>query len=172
MSKTATLSSNSPETKISKGWKLFIAIVICQSVGIISGLLTNTKNNFWFDNIQKPSWNPPGFLFAPIWTTLYLLMGISLWMVWKSKTLQSEKFKTCVLFAIQLFLNFWWTIIFFEFQMPMLAFIEIIIMIFLIIFTIFRFSDISKTAAWLLVPYVSWVCFAAILNYNLWILNS
>jgi translocator protein len=157
---------------LSNGWKLAICILICQATGIISGLLTNTQNNDWYDTIVKPSWNPPGYLFGPVWTTLYLLMGISLWIVWKSNSNEEMRMEAMQLFAAQLFLNFWWTIIFFKFHSPIAAFIEIILMIVLIFYTIFRFAEISKTAAWLLVPYISWVCFAAILNYKLWVLNK
>ncbi len=162
MEKTSTVSNN---------WKLAICIIICQATGIISGLLTNTQNNDWYDKIVKPSWNPPGYLFGPVWTILYFLMGISLWLIWKSNGLESQKVEACLIFAIQLFLNFWWTILFFKLHSPIAAFAEIIVMIALIILTIYKFSKISKTAAWLLVPYISWVCFAAILNYNLWKLN-
>jgi tryptophan-rich sensory protein len=157
---------------ISNNWKLIICILICQATGIISGLLTNTQNNTWYDSIAKPSWNPPGYLFGPVWTILYLLMAISLWIIWKSKAPEIQKYQACLIFAAQLFLNFWWTILFFKFHSPIVAFIEIILMIALIFITIIRFSKISKLAAWLLVPYISWVCFAAILNYNLWKLNS
>lgn len=157
---------------ISNNWKLIICILICQATGIISGLLTNTQNNTWYDSIVKPSWNPPGYLFGPVWTILYLLMAISLWIIWKSKAPEIQKYQACLIFAAQLFLNFWWTILFFKFHSPIVAFIEIILMIALIFITIIRFSKISKLAAWLLVPYISWVCFAAILNYNLWKLNS
>ena len=99
-------------------------------------------------------------------------MATPLWIVWKSDADETKKNQAYLVFASQLFLNFWWTIIFFIFESPKLAFVEIFIMIILIIITIFRFAGISKTAAWLLVPYISWVFFAAILNYNLWILNS
>ncbi len=159
-------------TTLSNNLKLVICILICQSVGIISGLLTTTQNNVWYTTIIKPSWNPPGYLFGPVWTVLYLMMGISLWIIWKSNAPEGQKMEACLIFAIQLFLNFWWTILFFKFHSPIAAFVEIILMIALIFFTIFRFSEISKTAAWLMVPYISWVCFAAILNYNLWKLNS
>lgn len=157
---------------LSNNWKLAICILICQLTGIISGLLTTTQNNAWYQTIIKPSWNPPGYLFGPVWTVLYLLMAISLWLVWKSNATEPMKFEAMLFFASQLFLNFWWTILFFKFHSPIWALLEIIIMIVLIIITIFRFSEISTTAAWLLVPYISWVCFAAILNYNLWKLNS
>jgi translocator protein len=159
-------------TTLSNNWKLAICIFICQATGIISGLLTNTQNNTWFDTIIKPSWNPPGYLFGPVWTILYLLMAISLWLIWKSTALEPQKFEACSIFALQFFLNFWWTILFFKMQSPLGAFVEILMMICLIIITIFKFSDISKTAAWLLVPCISWVCFATILNYKLWVLNK
>ena len=159
-------------TTLSNNWKLAICIFISQATGIISGLLTNTQNNTWYDTIVKPSWNPPGYLFGPVWTILYLMMAISLWIIWKSNAQETEKFQACLLFASQLFLNFWWTILFFKFQSPLCAFVEILVMICLIVITIYKFSAISKTAAWLLVPYISWVCFATILNYKLWVLNK
>lgn len=159
-------------TTIPNNWKLVICIIICEVAGIISGLLTNTQNNIWFNAIIKPSWNPPGYIFGPVWTVLYLLMAISLWIVWKSDAFEDQKMVACLIFAAQLFLNFWWTIFFFKFQSPLTAFVEIIFMIVFIFFTIIRFSEISKTAAWLLVPYISWVSFAAILNYTLWDLNK
>lgn len=161
-----------PTTTISNTWKLILSVLICQMVGIISGLLSVTQSNAWFDSIIKPSWNPPSYLFAPVWTVLYLLMAISLWLVWKSDSFEPMKREAMLFFAAQLFLNFWWTILFFNFHSPLLAFIDIILLFVLIFLTIFRFVEISKTAAWLLVPYISWVCFAAILNCNIWKLNN
>jgi tryptophan-rich sensory protein len=159
-------------TTISNSWKLIICILICQATGILAGLLTSTQNNTWYKLIIKPSWNPPGYLFAPVWTILYLLMAFSLWIIWKSNAPETQKYQACLIFAAQLFLNFWWTILFFKFHSPIAAFIEITIMIALIVLTITRFAAISKLASWLLVPYISWACFAAILNYHLWQLNS
>jgi len=159
-------------TTLSNNWKLAICILICQATGIISGFLTNTQNNSWYNTIIKPSWNPRGYLFGPVWTILYLMMAISLWLIWKNATPEPQKFYACSIFAFQLFLNFWWTILFFKMQSPLCAFVEILVMICLIVITIIKFSDISKTAAWLLVPYISWVCFATILNYKLWVLNK
>ena len=157
---------------ISNNWKLVICIIICQATGLLSGLLSSVQNNAWYDSIQRPSWNPPGYLFGPVWSVLYLLMAISLYIIWKNNASEIRKSYACWTFAAQLFLNFWWSILFFTLQSPLLAFFDIILLIILIIATIFQFSKISKTAAWLLVPYVSWVCFAAILNYKLWILNK
>ena len=153
-------------------WKLIIAILICESTGILSGLIANTGTNPWFNSLIKPSWNPPAFLFAPVWTLLYLLMGISLWLIWKSNKPAPKKNNAIILFASQLFLNFWWSIIFFKFHSPALALVNIILMLILIMLTIINFSRFSKPAAWLLVPYIAWVSFAAILNYNIWALNK
>ena len=153
-------------------WKLIIAILICESTGILSGLIANTGMNPWFDALNKPSWNPPAFLFAPVWTLLYLLMGISLWLIWKSNTPAPQKINAIILFALQLFLNFWWSIIFFNFHSPAFALVNIILMLILILLTIISFSKHSKPAAWLLVPYMAWVSFATILNYTIWVLNK
>ena len=152
-------------------WKLVITILLCEFTGIISAFISQTSNNQWFLSLDKPSWNPPAYLFAPVWTFLYLLMGISLWLVWNSKAPERKKTRACLIFAAQLFLNFWWSILFFRFHSPGLAFIDIILMIVMIVVTIFVFARISRAAAWLLVPYISWVCFAAILNYTIWSMN-
>ena len=157
---------------ISPTGKLFIAILICEGTGIISGLIANTGLNAWFGTLNKPSWNPPAYLFAPVWTMLYLLMGISLWLIWKSNTPVPQKINLIILFSLQLFLNFWWSIIFFKFHSPALAFIDIILMLTIILLTIINFSKFSKAAAWLLVPYIAWVSFATILNFTIWILNK
>ena len=157
---------------ISPIWKLIISILICETTGIASGLIANTGMNAWFDALNKPSWNPPAFLFAPVWTFLYLLMGISLWLIWKSAAPVAQKSNAIILFSLQLFLNFWWSIIFFKFHSPAFALVDIILLLILILFTIISFSKLSKPAAWLLVPYIAWVSFATILNYSIWVLNK
>ena len=153
-------------------WKLIIAILICEAIGFTSGLIGSAAMNTWFDNLQKPSWNPPGYLFAPVWTLLYALMGIAFWLIWKNEAPESKKRSAYFVFALQLFLNFWWSIIFFRFQSPFFALIEILLLLAMILLTIFHFAKISKTAAYLLVPYVLWVSFASVLNYTIWSLNS
>jgi tryptophan-rich sensory protein len=157
--------------KLSATWKFIISIFLCESVGITSGLLASANNNLWFDNLIKPSWNPPGYLFAPVWTTLYLLMGISLSLIWKNNASERSKRSAYVLFATQLFLNFWWSIFFFKMHSPALALVDIVLMVITIVLTIFSFSSFSKPAAWLFVPYISWVSFATILNFSIWNLN-
>ena len=152
-------------------WKLIIAILACEAIGFTSGLIGSAAMNTWFDKLQKPSWNPPAFLFAPVWTLLYALMGIAFWLIWKNETPKVNKRSAYFVFALQLFLNFWWSIIFFSFQSPFFALIEILLLLLAIILTIIQFSKISKTAAWLLVPYLLWVSFASFLNYTIWSLN-
>jgi len=152
-------------------WKLIIAILICEGTGILSALISNTSMNPWFATLSKPSWNPPAYLFGPVWTFLYLLMGISLWFIWKSKTETPGKKPALQLFGAQLFLNFWWSIIFFRFHSAAWALLDIICMLFLIVLTVFYFFKISKPAAWLLGPYLAWVSFASVLNYSIWHLN-
>ncbi len=157
--------------KLSPTWKFIIAILLCESIGIVSGLLVSANNNPWFDALNKPTWNPPAYLFGPVWTTLYLLMGISLGIIWNNNSTEQSKRKAYFLFAFQLFLNFWWSIIFFHFNSSALALFDIILMVIIIILTIFSFSAFSKPAAWLLVPYLAWVSFATILNFVIWNLN-
>ncbi len=157
---------------ISSFWKLIIAVLICEGAGITSGLLSQNDLSTWFVTLNKPSWNPPGYLFGPVWTSLYLMMGIALWLVWKSNASEPGKTYAALIFALQLFLNFSWSILFFNFHSPALAFLDIILMIITIFITILYFAPISRIAAWLLVPYILWVCFAAVLNHSIWMLNS
>jgi translocator protein len=152
-------------------WKFVIAILICEAVGITSGLLSQSGMNTWFSTLNKPSWNPPAYLFGPVWATLYFLMGISLWLIWKTNAPENHKRNAVTIFAIQLFLNFWWSIIFFKFHSSGIALIDIFLMVITISLTIYYFSYISPLAAWLLVPYIAWVSFATVLNYTIWCMN-
>jgi len=152
--------------------KLIIAIIIPVAVGAISGFFTATGVESWYQTITKPSWNPPNWIFAPVWTTLYILMGIALYLVWKAEGNASLKKTAILLFAQQLLLNFCWSFIFFYEQAIGWALAEIIVMWLFILLSIFAFAKVNTTAAWLLVPYISWVSFATILNYTIWHLNK
>ncbi|MFN8115039.1 MAG: TspO/MBR family protein [Bacteroidia bacterium] len=120
--------------------------------------------------MNKPSFNPPNYLFGPVWTTLYILMGISLYMILQSDSNELRK-KAVTIFSIQLFLNFCWSFIFFNFQSLGLAFVEIILMWISILTMIIIFYKINKTAALFQIPYLLWVSFASILNGSIWYLN-
>lgn len=151
--------------------KLVISILVPVMVGVLSGYFTESGVKGWYALANKPWFNPPNWIFAPVWTTLYVLMGIALFLVWKSQAEKSIKETAIILFGVQLALNFLWSIIFFKLQQPGWAFAEIILMWVMILLTILWFGKISPTAAWLLVPYISWVSFASILNYGIWKLN-
>jgi len=152
--------------------KFITSILVCQGVGIIGSLFTSPAISTWYATLEKPSFNPPNWIFAPVWTLLFLLMGISLFLVW-SKGLEDKKIKTAVfIFAVQLVLNILWSTLFFGLQSPLYAFIEISILWLAILMTIISFSKISKPAAYLLLPYIFWVSFASVLNFSILILNS
>ena len=155
---------------MNKTAKLIISIALPVAIGGLSGFFTTTGLGSWYQTINKPSWNPPGWIFGPVWTTLYVLMGIALYQVWRSPDSKARK-TALLLFAIQLILNFFWSIIFFNQQNIGGALVEIIVLWVFILFTIFAFARINKLAAWLLVPYISWVSFASILTYTIWKLN-
>ncbi len=150
--------------------KIILCVIICTSLGFLSGISTADSITNWFQFVKKPSWNPPSWLFAPVWTLLYILMGISVALIWHSN---SKSKKTAIgLFIIQFILNLVWSIIFFNQHMPGLAFVEIIVMLIFIILTTVSFYKINKTAAYLLLPYICWVSFATVLNGTIWFLNK
>ncbi len=151
--------------------KLVIAIVVSQLAGIIGSIFTTTEVNGWYTTIAKPSFNPPSWVFGPVWTTLFILMGIAAYLVWK-RGLENKAVKIALgVFILQLVLNTFWSIIFFNFQSLGGALIEIGFLWVAILATIILFARISKTAAWLMVPYILWVSFAGFLNYTLYVLN-
>lgn len=153
--------------------KLFIFIIcvlIPLAVGGISGLATTTGLESWYSTLNKPSFNPPDWLFAPVWTTLYALMGISLFLVWQSPESQLRK-NALIIFSIQLALNFLWSFLFFYFENPGLAFLEIVLLWVSILMMIFYFIKVKPIAGYLQIPYILWVSFASVLNGAIWHLN-
>jgi len=152
--------------------KLFSAVLVSELAGIIGSLFTTPSIPSWYASLSKPSFNPPSWVFGPVWTILYALMGIAAFLVWR-KGLDRKDVKIALgIFLGQLVLNSLWSIIFFGYQNPGAAFIEIIFLWLAIIATMYVFSKISKPAAWLLLPYILWVTFASFLNYSIWRLNS
>ncbi len=157
--------------KINNISKLIIAIVISELAGIIGSVFTVPSIAGWYAGIIKPSLNPPAWIFGPVWTTLFALMGIAAFLIWQ-KGLERRDVKIALgIFIGQLILNTLWSIIFFGLHNPGAAFIEIIFLWLSIITTIIAFAKISKPAAWFLVPYILWVSFAGYLNYSIWMLN-
>lgn len=143
---------------------LVASIAICQGAGIVGSFFTFPAISGWYAALNKPSFNPPGWLFGPVWTLLYLLMGVSLYLVWMRKG-------DLKWFWAQLILNSFWSIIFFGLKSPGFAFIEIIFLWLAILVTIKTFTKIHQSAAYLLYPYLAWVSFASILNFFVWVLN-
>lgn len=155
---------------MNKYFKLFCCILLTLSIGAVSGVATSSGINNWFMELNKPFFNPPNFLFGPVWTILYLLMGISFFLVLQSP-IKVLKRKAIIIFFVQLTLNFFWSFIFFKFQLIGLAFIEIILLWTAILTMIIEFNKINVAAARLQIPYLLWVSFATILNGAIWWLN-
>ncbi len=154
----------------SKGLKIFISLVACFGIGSLGGIFTIAEIPNWYAGLVKPSFNPPNWLFGPVWSALYLMMGYAFFLVWK-QPVSSQRNRALTLFIIQFVLNFCWSIIFFKMHFLGWALVEIILMWVAILLTILKFGKLSSTAAWLLVPYISWVSFATILNAAIWYLN-
>jgi translocator protein len=157
---------------MSKTGKFIVSLLIPLAVAMVSGLITAQQVTGWYVGLNKPSWNPPNWLFGPVWSLLYLLMGIALYLVWSSNGDEQTKQRACWIFGFQLLLNFFWSIIFFKLHLVGLALVEIIMLWFAILATIFAFARVRTLAAWLLVPYISWVSFALILNLTIYNLNK
>jgi tryptophan-rich sensory protein len=157
--------------KIKEIPKLIVSILIPLIVGFASSLATLGSITTFFDVLNKPSWTPPAWAFAPIWTTLYILMGIALFLVWRAGFERRDVKIAIFVFALQLILNFFWTIIFFGFKSLFGGLIEIVFLWIVILINIILFYRISKAAGILLVPYILWVTIASYLNYSVYILN-
>jgi len=150
---------------------LVIFVIVVQVAGLIGSIFTGQSVDSWYQTLIKPEFNPPSWVFGPVWTILYLMMAVAAFFVWQ-KGLNKKAVKCALLvFVIQLALNVLWSFLFFGLQNPFFAFIELIILWIAILLTIIKFYKVSKPAAWLLIPYILWVSFAAILNFAIWQLN-
>jgi len=151
--------------------KLVVCVVVCEAAGVIGALTTDTGRSAWYQGLIKPSFNPPGWVFGPVWTTLYLLMGIAAFLVWREGASRAGVGWALVLFAGQLALNAVWTPVFFGLHSMGGALAIILLMWGAIVATIVAFWPISHAAAMLLIPYLLWVSFATVLNASFWMLN-
>jgi len=150
--------------------KLIISLALPFIAGGIGSYFTISSIDSWYHTLEKPSFSPPDFLFGPVWTALYILMGISFYLIWTSKGSKNKE-RAIKLFLIQLFLNTSWSIVFFGFQNPLLGLVNIIALWVMIFLTIRAFFLISRSASYLLLPYILWVSFASILNFAIVVLN-
>jgi len=149
--------------------KLIYSILICELAGIIGSVFTASSVSDWYTNLIKPTFNPPSWVFGPVWAVLYFLMGFSLYFVWINKN--NLKDDALRFFYIQLFFNALWSILFFGLKNIFLSFLDIILLGLFIILTMIKFYRISKESFYLLVPYLLWVSFACVLNFYILILN-
>jgi translocator protein len=158
--------------KLSKTFKLIISLFLPVIIGSVSSMLSMSSTSVWYDVINKPSFTPPDWLFAPAWTGLYILMGFAFYEIWLDKKSDKPiKRKAVLLFISQLVLNGLWSIIFFGFHQPLFAFIELIILLIVVLLTTYQFYKIFKPTFWLLLPYILWLLYAGALNLGIVLLN-
>jgi len=151
-------------------WGLLIVLIIaCNLIGAIGAIWTSSDSS-WYRNLSKPNFNPPSWIFGPVWTLLFTLMGISLYFVWTSPPSQIRLI-ALVLFGVQFLFNVVWSYLFFGLNKPLFSFIEILFLLALIIVTGFYFFKVNRISGYLLIPYFLWTSFASFLNYTLWKLN-
>ncbi len=175
--------------------KFTISLLVCLGAGAVGSLFTTANIPIWYASLNKPTFSPPNAVFAPVWTTIYILLATALFLVWRNnwqirnpiwKKAQKpwngwsqqfwagswQKQNIIALFAVQLILNILWSYFFFGLHDPGLAFFELIALWCSIVYLIINFFRVSKPAAWLLAPYLLWVTFAGCLNFSIWMLNK
>jgi tryptophan-rich sensory protein len=157
-------------TRLRSAAALIVSAGTCLLVGVSGSLVTATSVREWYPHLQKPSWTPPSAAFGPVWTVLYLLMGVSAWLIWRD-SVGSARRKALLIFMIQLVLNGTWSFLFFGLRSPGWAALEIVLLWSSIVATMLAFARISRLAAGLLLPYLLWVSYAAALNVAIWNLN-
>ena len=151
--------------------KLIASVGFCYVVAFFGSLVTLPSIATWYAGLNKPSFNPPNFIFGPVWTILYTLMGVALYLIWDKKKNNKSVDTAIKMFLLQLSLNFLWSLIFFGLHLPFAALLTIIALWLSIVYTILLFRKISNKAYLLLLPYIAWVSFALILNFFIVILN-
>ena len=158
-------------SNIAQVLKLLISVGVCQLAGFIGSLFTSPAVPTWYATLKKPSFTPPSWVFAPAWITLYVLMGISLFLVWREGLSERNVKAAMGIFLVQLVLNTSWSIAFFGFRSTVAGLIVIVLLWICILFTMYSFLKVSVPAGLMLIPYILWVSFAAILNTSIVLLN-
>lgn len=151
--------------------QLVLSVLICQLSGLVGAYFTAPSISEWYVYLKKPSFTPPSWLFAPVWTILFATMGISVFLVWRQRSLGKQVKRAVAVFGVQLVLNVFWSATFFGLRSPIAGLVVIVVLWLAILLTILEFYRLSKSAALLLVPYILWVSFAASLNYSIFIMN-
>ena len=158
-------------TKLLSAIQLILAVLFCEFAGVLGAVLTATGQSPWYQNLHKPSFNPPPWVFGPVWTALYALMGVALYLVWERRGSSAAGPMALALFFVQLLLNAAWTPVFFGLHALRLSVAVILVLWVAIVVTIVAFRRISPVAAAILIPYLLWVTFASVLNVSILILN-
>ena len=152
-------------------WKLVVSIIACLAAGAIGSIFTREAIPTWYATLEKPAFNPPNWLFAPVWTLLYIMMGVAAFLVWR-KGLENKQVRVAlIVFLVQLVLNALWSVVFFGLESPVYGLVVIAALWVAILFTVLKFYRISLAASVLMWPYLLWVTFAAVLNSSIWLLN-
>ena len=148
-------------------WALAGFIGVCFLAAFVGAQATVNSVGEWYPTLAKPSWNPPSWLFGPVWTLLYLMMGIAAWLVWR----RGDSGGALVIFGVQLVLNVAWSLLFFGWRNPLAGLVDIVLLWIAIAITLVWFWRVDRVAGWLFVPYLAWVTFASALNFTIWRLN-
>ena len=151
-------------------WALALSVGLCLAVGALGGLATASSVRTWYPTLAKPSWNPPAWVFGPVWTALYVAMGVAAWLVWRHAGIENGR-AALAAFGIQLALNLAWSFLFFGARSPLAGLVDIGLLWIALATTIVAFARASEVAAWLLAPYLAWVTFACALNLAIVRLN-
>ena len=152
--------------------RILVVVVTCLAIGYFSGMVTRSAITTWYPTLVKPSFNPPNWIFAPVWSMLYIMMGVAAGLVWNRIDHEKETVKNALIFfAVQLGLNALWSFLFFGLKNPLLAGVEIIILWLMIYETYTKFAKINRIAGYLFISYLLWVSFAMVLNGSIWWLN-
>jgi benzodiazapine receptor len=152
-------------------WRLILSIAVCQLAGIIGSFFTMPQIPTWYATLEKPAFGPPNWLFGPVWVVLYLFMGIAMFLIWRQGTKSMHVTSALSIFIVQLLLNVLWSVVFFGLKSPVGGLVVIVLLWIAVLATIIRFRKVSEIASMLLIPYILWVTFAAILNFALFRLN-
>lgn len=150
---------------------IVIASVLCLIAGAFGSIFTYPAIPTWYAALNKPFFSPPNWIFAPVWTILYIMMGVSAYLIWKKRNEGIEAVKGLFVFAGQLFLNGMWSVVFFGYKDLFFGLLVIVLLWTLILMCMIQFNKLSRNAALLLVPYIVWVSFAALLNTAIWLMN-
>lgn len=157
--------------KVKQILKLVASLLLPLGVGGIAGMFTSEVIPGWYASLNQPSFNPPNWIFGPVWTTLYTILGISLFLIWKLPA-SKQRNQAILIFMVQLFLNFCWSFFFFYFKMISIALADIFFLWVMIVFMMVRFNKLKPLAACINIPYLLWVTFASALNAAYFFLNQ